>query len=37
MHASIKGEKKMNLHIYLGLGLVLLLFGLCYYFRKESK
>jgi hypothetical protein len=32
----IKGEK-MNLQFYLGLGLVLLLFALCYYFRKENK
>jgi hypothetical protein len=30
-------ERKMNLQFYLGLGLVLLLFGLCYYFRKENK
>lgn len=30
-------EKEMHFQFYLGLGLVLLLVGLCFFFRKENK
>ncbi len=30
-------EGSMDFHFFLGIGLVLLLSGLCYFYRKENK